>query len=100
METINVVINDNEKPLLIKMDDKEELFFQPSGNITSPIQTKVVAPSCDTGVLNDGNNSSPTQKKFFFCSRKCSHHMFRNIIPQAPLLVIQMQVSLPGRRIG
>ena len=63
METINVVVNDNEKPLLKQMDNEQELFFQPSSSTTSSVQTNVVAPSIDIGVLNDDNSLSPTQKE-------------------------------------
>ena len=63
METINVVVNDNEKPLLKKMDDKEKLLFQQYVATVSPKQSVTVVPSVDNGIINSDNSSSSTQKE-------------------------------------
>ena len=50
MKTINVVINDNEKPLLKQIDDEEKLFFKSSGITISPVRIDTIAPLADTDV--------------------------------------------------
>ena len=60
METINVVVNDNEKPVYKQIDDEDDLPIQP---YVAPELFIVDVPLVDTSVTNCGNSSKSTQKE-------------------------------------
>ena len=57
-----MVVNDNKKSLLRKMDDEEEWLFQLSVTIVSLEQPIVVVPLVDSDVINSDNSSSYAQE--------------------------------------